>query len=177
MKKEIFIHFSFLISIFILISLLKGWMNPAYWPFWAGGVVGTLLPEIDHFIYVYFLKPHELTSQRFSYMMGKRDLKRSLTLLAETRTERTKLIFHTAAFQIVFAILTFFVITSSGSLLGRGLVLSFYLHLLIDQLIDFTKIGNLEIWFQDFPIRLDEDKRKIYWGVVTFLFLIFAFLM
>lgn len=177
MKKELLIHFSFFISLFIFISLFKGYLDLSYWPFWAGGLIGTLLPDVDHFIYVYFLKPHELTSKRVSYMLGKKDLFGSLSLLAETRSERTKLIFHTATFQIIFMILTFFVITSSGSLLGRGLVLSFSLHLLIDQVVDLSETGNFDIWFKDLPIEFGLRNQKIYWWAILILVLIFGFLM
>ena len=105
MKKELFIHFSFLISFLILISLLKGWVNLSYWPLWLGGVVGTLLPDLDHLIYVFFLQPQELTSQRVNYMVSKKNIFRTLELLAETRYERKNLIFHTLLFQIIFLVL------------------------------------------------------------------------
>lgn len=175
MKKEIFIHLSFLISIFIFISLFKGWMSFAYWPFWAGGIVGNFLPELDHFIYIYFLRPHELTSQRVNYMLNKREVLKSLNLLARTRSERTKLIFHTAGFQLIFLVLTFLVITSSGSLFGRGLVLAFSLHLLIDQVVDLMEIGSLDIWFQELPITLNDELRKGFFILMLLVFLIFAF--
>ncbi|MEK7111690.1 MAG: hypothetical protein AAB875_00005, partial [Patescibacteria group bacterium] len=129
MKKEIFIHLAVLVSLFIFISIARGYLSLSYWPLWVGALFATLLPDLDHVLYVFFLRPQELTSQRVGYMMGKRDFWGSLELLAETRSERSKLIFHTATFQLIFIVLTFFVLTSSGSLFGRGLVLAFFLHL------------------------------------------------
>lgn len=177
MKKELFIHFSFLISFFILISILRGWISLFYWPFWVGGIVGNFLVDIDHLIYIYFLRPHELTSQRVNYMLGKRSLGSTLNLLAETREERKDLIFHTMFFQLIFLVLTFLVVTSTGSILGRGVVLAFSLHLLVDQAVDLMEIGNLNSWLKYLPIRLGEDKHKIYWFIVLFVLLFFGFLL
>jgi len=177
MKKEIFVHLSFLVSFLILTSLLKGWFSLSYWPFWIGGIIGTALPDIDHLLYVFFLRPQELTSQRVSYMVGKRDLLGSMNLLAETRAERTKLIFHTATFQLIFLVLTYFVLTSSGSLLGRGIVMAFSLHLLVDEAVDFTDMGSLSNWFRNFPASLDLGKQRIYWWASVVLLLFFAFFL
>jgi hypothetical protein len=177
MKKEIFIHFSFLVVFFFLISLFRGWMDFNYWSFWLGGMVGTLLPDLDHFIYVYFLRPHELTSQRVGYLIGKREILKSLRLLAQTRSERTKLIFHTANFQLIFLVLTFLVITSSGSLFGRGLVLAFGLHLLVDQVVDLKETGSLDNWFSSFLISLDNSQIKGFWLILLLILLVFGFLL
>ncbi|MBI2066088.1 hypothetical protein HYT60_01085 [Candidatus Woesebacteria bacterium] len=177
MKKEIFVHFAFFVSLFIFISIARGYLSFSSWPFWLGGLVGTSLPDIDHLLYVFFLKPQELTSQRVSYLVGKRDIWGSLELLAETRSERSKLIFHTATFQLIFIILTFFVLTSSGSLFGRGLVLAFFLHLIIDQAVDLAATGGLSNWFKNFPLELDARKQKTYWWLQVVLLLIFSFFL
>jgi hypothetical protein len=175
-KKEILIHFSFLILLFALISLTRHYLNLSFWPFWVGGVVGTFMPDLDHLLYVFFLRPEELTSQRVNYMLEKRNLWGTLNLLAETRSERTKLVFHTALFQIIFAVLSFWVITSSGSLFGRGIVLAFLLHLVVDQGVDFKIVGNLFNWFKTFPIAFPQDKEKLYWGINTLLLIVLSFL-
>jgi len=177
MKKEAFIHISFLISFFLFVSIFKGWISISYWPFWVGGLVGNFLADFDHIIYVFFLKPHELTSQRVNYMVGKRRFFDTIDLLSKTRTERTSLIFHSILFQLIFIVLTFFVITSSGSLFGRGLVLSFSLHLLVDQAVDLIENKDLNIWFNNFPLRIPEDKHWAFWGINGLLLIIFGFLM
>jgi hypothetical protein len=177
MKKEIFIHFAFLVSLFIFISLFRGYLTLSYWPLWVGGLVGTILPDVDHFIYIFFLRPYEYTSQRASYMLGKKDVLGTLRFLAETRYERTKIIFHTATFQIIFVVLAFWVITSSGSMFGRGLVLAFLLHMLTDQIVDIMETGGLSMWFKDFPLEIDQEKVKTYWVIQVLLFLILAFIL
>ena len=177
MKKEIFIHFAFFVSLFIFVSIARGYFSFSSWQFWLGGLIGTILPDIDHLLYVFFLRPQELTYQRVGYLVGKKDIWGGLELLAETRSERTKLIFHTATFQLIFLVLTFFVLTSSGSLMGRGLVLAFFLHLTIDQAVDLAATGSLSNWFKNFPIELSLGKQKTYWWGLIILLLIFSFLL
>ncbi len=175
MKKEIIIHFSFLILLFFLISLFRGWLNLSYWVFWFGGILGTLLPDLEHLVYVYFSRPYELTSQRVKQMLQGRRIVQALELLKDTRYERTHLIFHTIWFQVVFFFLAFWILTSSGSILGRGLVLAFLLHLLIDQVLDLWKLGNLDKWLSQMPLALDKNQSRAYWFFIFLLFLLLCF--
>ncbi len=177
MKKEVLTHFFFLISFFIFISLLRRYFALEYLLFWAGGVVGTILPDIDHLLYVYLLRPYELTSQRTQSLVARKEFFKTLNLLATTRSERRRLIFHTAFFQGIFLVLAFLVLTSSGSLFGRGLVLGFLLHLLVDQLIDFFELEHLDNWFYQLNISLGKEKALFYWLFNLFVFLLFGFLM
>ncbi len=182
MTKEVLIHFSLLIVLFALLTLFRGLIPNSLetlflvLPLWIGGVMGTLLPDIDHLIYVRFLKPQELTSQRVEHLAVNKDLKGAVTLLSATSSERTQLIFHTAFFQIIFVVLTFLVVTSSASFLGRGLVLGFSLHLIVDQLTDMRKLGSITGWFKNLPISLNLNQQKAYIALTGILLLAFAFL-
>lgn len=142
MKRDLFIHFSFYISLFVLITVFKQVLDFSYWPFFVGGIIGTLLPDIDHIIYIYLVKPYELTSRRFSHLLGEKDLRRSVELLYETRNERKNLVFHSQFFQALFLVVTFWVMTSSGSLIGKGVALAFSLHLCVDQLVDAYELNT-----------------------------------
>ncbi len=177
MKREILIHTISLVLLFILISLLKGWISINYWLFWAGGIIGTILPDIDHIIYVYYLRPNDLTSQRAIYMSQKGELIKTWQFLAATRSERRNLILHTTLFQIIFIILAFLVLTSSGSLLGRGIVLAFLLHLSVDQIVDYLSLKNINNWTAKLNLILDNTQTLIYLGISSSVVLLFSFLM
>lgn len=176
MKRELFIHYSFWLSFFIFVALIRHYLSLTYWPFWVGGVIGTILPDLDHVIYFYLISPSELTSQRFNFLLQKKDILRMVQLLYETRSERRGLIFHTIFFQMIFAVLTFLMVTSS-SLLGKGLVLAFFLHLIIDQIMDLTELGSLDNWLKNSPIRLDYRGAKIYWTASLVALIVFGFLL
>ena len=177
MKRELFIHFSFWFSFFVLISLFKNFLSLSYWPFWLGGLIGVLMPDLDHLIYVFFLAPQELTSQRVGFLWNRKEIKRLIELLYETRSERRGLIFHTIFFQAIFLLLTFWLMSSSSSLFGKGLVLSFALHLSVDQLVDLIEMKSLINWLKFLPISLDLPKSEIYWSAGVLLVLVMGFLM
>ncbi len=171
MKRDLFIHLAFWFSLFVLISIFKHFPPLSYWPFWLGGLTGVFMPDLDHLIYVLYLDPTDLTSQRTTFLWKKKEYKRVVQLLYETRSERRGLIFHTFFFQIIFFILTFWIMSSSSSIFGRGLVLSFSLHLLIDQLVDIVDIKSLDNWTSYLPFKLDFKQSKIYWVIMAFLLL------
>lgn len=173
MKREVFLHFSFWFSFFVFITLIRHYFNLSYWPFWVGGIIGTVLPDIDHILYLY-LRPQELTTQRLGFLIDRGEVKRVLTLLYETRGERKNLIFHTAFFQLIFLVLTFWVLTSSGSILGKGLVLAFSLHLLVDQIVDLTEMGSFDNWLKYSPFYLGLREGRIFWTVLTAVTILFG---
>lgn len=177
MKREVLIHSSFLITFFIFMHLFKRWFSFSYYPLWVGGILGTILPDIDHLLYVYFLKPQEPLSVKVRQMFKSKQYVFAIKLLESERGKLVGLIFHSAGFQILFLVLAFLVITSSGSIFGRGLVLAFSLHLLVDQLSDLIASGNLNRWFRQFPFIFDRQKQVFYWVGNALILLIFGFLL
>ena len=161
----------------ILIALYKQWIAIEYLPLLFGGIIGTLLPDVDHLIYVYFLRPNENMSKQVSSLVENKNFIKSWNILANTRTERKNLIIHSAHFQLIFLAFAFLVITSSGSLLGRGLVLAFSLHILIDQIIDYMETKNLDHWFTKIPLPLSVEQKRWYLvgNIVILLILGFFF--
>jgi len=134
MRREIFIRLSFLISVLILVSIVKHWLSLAFWPFWLGGILGLFLPDLDHLVYIFFLGPQELTSQRVVYLIRNKNFRGAVSLLFDTRAERGDLVLHSNFAFVVILIFTFWMLTSSGSLLGVGLVLGMVVHLLVDRI-------------------------------------------
>ncbi|MDP3994714.1 MAG: hypothetical protein Q8P91_02705 [bacterium] len=162
MKKQAFTYIAFLVSYFLFISLYRNWLDLGYWPFWLGGLIGIILPELDHVVYVFFSNPREVTSQRVQFLCKNGQYKRCVRLMLSTGRERMGLIFHTIFFQAIFFVLTFWVMTSSISLFGKGIVLAFSLHLVVDQIVGFFDKG---------------EPSKTTLVVVILLVLIFGFLL
>lgn len=135
------------------------------------------LPDLDHILYVYVLRPYELTPQRAIAMAGKGKILGMFHLLTETRRERKSLIFHTVIFQVIFTILTFLIVTSSTSLIGLGVVLSASLHLVVDQLLDFLETDSLDNWFWQTGVQLEKSKTVFYWLASLLALLALGFLL
>lgn len=153
--------------------IIRGWFDLSHPEFLLGILIGTMLPDLDHLIYVYYLKPHELTSQRTMRFMKQRKFRQVLDLLYNTRSERYSLVFHSGLFQVIFSVFSFYVLTSSGNFFGRGLVLAFLLHLVLDQYLDLMLNKNIQNWFHNFQVNLNEKQAKYYiytmFGVLMFL--------
>jgi hypothetical protein len=172
-RKELFTHLLVTFVFFAVLTLVNKFFNLAYWPLWLGGVAGAFLADLDHLIYVYFLEPNDLNSQRFVFLRNQGNLFKAFDVLAVSRHERTKLILHTALFQVIFLILTYLVVSTSGSLLAKGIVLAFSLHLLVDQFVDLLSLGSLDIWFKSVNLTIDKEKSIFYWlGMLSLLLFI-----
>ncbi len=168
MKKEIINHLLYLLGYLILIVILNSLYSLRYYPLLLGSLVGIFLPYIDHLLHIYFIAPQELNSQRIKYMISQKQFKEALLLLYETAGERVNLTFHTINFQIIFTVLTFWVVTSSGSYFGKGLTLAFFLSLFLQNLRKFL---NKEV------ILKDTDTTRIYFIAQIVLLLVFGLLI
>jgi hypothetical protein len=177
MRRDILFHLSFWLFTFLIISFFKGLLIPVAWPFWFGGVVGLILPEVDHLIYIFFLRPQDLTSQRFHFLLERKKIVRSIELLYETHGERSGLIFHSLLFQIIFFALSFLVFTSSSTLFAKGLTFSFLLHLFVDQLMDIRSSGDLQGWMQYMSFPVSSSLSKLYLVISFLIICMFAFLL
>lgn len=79
--------------------------------------------------------------------------------------------FHSVVFCGLFALVSLFVVTSSGSSVANGLVLSIYLQLILRQLGELRIAGSLSSWYQMVTIRGAESERVLF-GVFVLLFIL-----
>lgn len=66
--------------------------------------------------------------------------------------------FRTIVFVVLFAVVSLFVITSSGSMLAIGLVLSVFLTILLWQVGEWSIMKNLNTWY-----RMLADPIPSFW--------------
>jgi len=79
--------------------------------------------------------------------------------------------FRTIVFVTLFAVVSFFVITSSGSMLAIGLVLSIFLTILLWQLGEWALLKNLNSWYGMLadPIPVSVQRIVLYVSAIIFL--------
>lgn len=106
----------------------------------VGWIIGYFLADFDHLYYIYVTNPHELTSQRIIQ-------KFSWSLFQESKPERTNLILHNPTVLIILGIVGLWTVTSSGSLLAIGAIMSLNLCLVWDLK---NKLGALLLLLQLF---------------------------
>jgi hypothetical protein len=80
--------------------------------------------------------------------------------------------FHSIVFLALFAVVSFFVVTSSGNMFAIGLVLSLFFNLLLAQVSEWMTRHDLSSWFT--MVASPVSPRMQFWiMVVTAFVLIF----
>ena len=112
-----------------------------------GTFFGSIILDIDHLIFWYFLKPNLEESRLAKTTIKNYDLKSLVRLINASHQTHHNLIFHHYFFQSILVLFTFFLFTSTTNLFVISLVVSLNLHLLIDEYIDFfTNPKILQKW-------------------------------
>lgn len=89
--------------------------------------------------------------------------------IAEVFFNLTPSPFRTIVFAVGFAVVSFFIVSSSDSHLAKGLVLSLYLTLLLWQLGEWQVRGNLTSWYA--MVAGDVTVSIQQWVLIGFLVL------
>ena len=86
--------------------------------------------------------------------------------------------FRSVVFVAAFTLVSFFMITSSGSLVGSGLVLSLYLSLILWQIGEMQIVGNLNNWYRMVagPVSLNVQRWILFVFVAFFVLETFLFI-
>jgi len=168
-KKELTSHYLVTLIWLVIISLLRWrWNLELIW-LWLGALVGTMILDLDQVFYALLIYPEEKAKE----LWRQRKIKALLEYLAETYSQRIKLTFHNALFQIGFLVFSFWVLTSSGGLFGKGLVMAANLHLLKDEfhLLLKSKEEQLRRWlFWPIKANVSLEGQKMF---VLAMFLVF----
>ncbi len=182
MKRYVLSHVPMAVVYAILVAVLRGgwWPISASWGvsqlWWIiGVVVGVLLVYLDRIAYVYSF-PNEQLSQQASWYFKEKKYFAALTLLDSRRHEQIKLTFRSALFMAAWVPLAFFALTSTASLLGKGVVMGVMLHILLDswriQRESPEKL-NTRLFWQIGRVVTAEEQLVFMW-VMSGVFLFFS---
>lgn len=80
---------------------------------------------------------------------------------------------HSALFQATLTFLAFYIVTSSGSFFGSGLVMGMVLHLIKEEIGESKNPERLNrILFWNIQREITAKEQKIYLGVIFTLFVL-----
>lgn len=184
-KSHLKVSFAWLILVTILslfrlrAGFLWFWL-PGILFLWLGTLAGTFLLDIDHLIYWFFTHPEKEDSQQAKKLWQEKEFEKLLLLLGQSHDTHTRLIFHSALFQIVFLIFTLYIFTSGGSFFGSGLVAGLNLHLLKDEWEEYfeKKYNHLNDWlFWQLGRKISFQEQRIFLILVSFLFILLSLLI
>jgi hypothetical protein len=80
--------------------------------------------------------------------------------------------FRTIVFVVLFGLVSFFVITSSGSMVAIGLVLSIFLTIHLWQIGELSLMKNLNSWYRMIADPVSPSVQKIMLSVTAILFFV-----
>jgi len=170
LKKELTSHFLTSLVWLGVVSLLRWKWNLELIGLWLGALVGTMILDLDQVFYALLIYPDPKARQ----LWREKKIKPLLEYLAETYFQRTKLTFHNVLFQVGFLVFSFWVLTSTGGLFGKGLVMAANLHLLKDEfhLLLKGREKQLRRWlFWPVKQEISFEGQKIFVGVMGLVFL------
>lgn len=181
-KDELQRHLTPLFIIFVITSTFwiitkSPWYNFIYLFFGLGW--GSFLLDLDHLIYWLYLNPNIEESRLAQIAFHKKDFLSLLKLLESTHKNHLSLIFHHYFFQVVLALISIFIFTSSSNIFIKGLILSLNIHLIIDEVNDY-KIDkeHLRDWlFARESKQLSLTALNKYIGFFIILCFIFTLLL
>ena len=182
MKSELKKHLLPLLVIFIVISLAWFFSKVNYFNIiflFFGLLFGSFFLDLDHLIYWLYLNPNIEESRLAQIAFKKHDFRSLLKLLESTHHQHTNLIFHHFFFQVVMALISVFVFTSSNSPFAMAFLLALNIHLLVDEVYDLkSDPGHLQEWlFAREPKQLPQRYLGRYILIFVALTLVFTLLL
>lgn len=146
--------------------------------FWImGAVIGFNFLKIDQLIYVYFTHPDYPLSVYVKNLIKLKRFKEAFLFL-EQRVEEQRLSFRSALFQVVWAGLAFFILTSTSEYLGKTLVMGIGLSLLLDEWRDnLTQGRNINWLFWQIKRIVSPQEQKWFLWIMTGVFGILSLLL
>jgi hypothetical protein len=149
-KSELKHHLTPLFLIFCFISLFWLFGNVVWYQFvylFFGFLWGSFFLDLDHLVYWFLLEPKLPESFQARQLLKERNVLGLIKLLEKNHKNHTSLIFHHYFFQIVLALTTLFVISSSGSIFTSAFAIAINIHLLTDEIVDFRlQPRHLQNW-------------------------------
>lgn len=151
-----------ILGLVVLIKIFSGKFGVDSILLSVGWGMGFVLADLDHLLYILVTNAHELTSLRIKLMFKSRDWKAVWKEIEDTKPERVQMAVHNVVTGLVLSGVGLWMITSSGSLLASGLVVSLGIKLFIEFVTDHNP--HKWYWLLPAPMRLKE-----IWGAMLAL--------
>ncbi len=182
-QKDGFNRFIGVVVLLVILTLAKSWFNYSFAFVWLGVLTGYYFPFLDYVFYAYIIRPDAEVSRNIrskisaGNLVSLRKNKELISFIEAQASKFEKFTIHTAYFQVVFVIVTFFILSSSTSFFGRGMVYGIFLALFAEQTLAFLRTKNINRWFADTPFLLDYHQTKVYLYANAFVLLIFTIML
>ncbi len=163
MRKNISDNLNITLIYLAVVSVVRFKLDLNLLPFWLGGLIGSVILYSDYFFQVFLVQPELEMSKEAKRRYKTGDYKEVFRYVFDHATEIKSLTFHTILFQVIFTVFAFFIMTSTSSFLGQGIVVGALLSLLTKQYLEIKLNGRLnDDWFSRINVNLPPQSQKIY---------------
>lgn len=178
MKQELQKHLSPLLAVFLITTVVWLFTKVSWYQYpllLLGLSLGSFFLDLDHIIYWLYINPNIEESRLAQIAIKKYDFTSIIKLLEVTHKKHTNLIFHHFFFQVVLALISFFVFTSSGNIFGMAFLFALNVHLVVDEYDDLLhNKTHLQDWlFAREDKQLPQAYLSKYIAVFAILCIIF----
>jgi hypothetical protein len=178
MKRYVLAHLPMALIYGVVVLVLNaGWSEPISWLLWILGVIlGVLVLFADRIVYTYSY-PGAQISQQFAWYIKEKKYLSALELLDLRRLEQERLSFRSALFMAIWVPLSFFALTSTTGLFGKGVVMGLMLHILMDawklQKHEPRRLHIRLFWL--IKREISDEERLVFLTILTVIFGAFSF--
>ena len=178
MKRYLLSHIPLALGYATVVLVIHlGWSSIWDSAFWILGVVfGVLILFADRIVYTYSY-PATQISQQFSWYIKQKKYLTALNLLDVRRLEQERLTFRSCLFMAIWVPLSFFALTSTTGLFGKGVVMGLMLHILADawrlQKREPRRLHIRLFWLIKREIR--DEERLVFMWIMSAIFVVFSF--
>lgn len=183
-KKLIFVIYFLVIGFwFGSLAYFKNGLNFSIFPaplvWFLGGLVSYYFFAIDRLIDLLFVHRETADSQSVYKLLQKGQYFLVWRLANRENNRQMRLNLRSALFQVILILLAVFVVTSTNSLFGQGLIFGLSLKLLLDEWSDYlTQPDYLRSWlFWQVKREVSLKETKIYLYVMTGVFLLLSWFL
>jgi hypothetical protein len=148
---------------YLAVGTLIGWQAGfGLIGWWIGGLFGFFILDVDHLLDVFFLHPDALSSQQVKQAFKSRNWVRVWQVLIATAPMRKNLVLHTIIFEALIAVLAIYVVTSSGGLFPKALILAFWLRILFEQIREYMRTEKMDSWFWQIKDSVPSNLQVVF---------------
>lgn len=143
--------------------------------FLFGGVLGMVSELFDRLVYVYYSKPKEELSLEVKGLIQQKKYAEAVEVLYRKRHLQQRLAMNNVLFLAVWVVLSLFLITSSPSVFGRGMVLGLGLNLVFQIYEDWDHKQVLrQRLFWPIKREISDQEMKLVLAVFVAAFALFS---
>ncbi|MDP3954815.1 MAG: hypothetical protein Q8Q15_00440 [bacterium] len=155
-----------------LVTLLGRHFQPEFLFFWLGVIGGVFVLYFDPLFTAYFGSAITSSTQEIKQLIEQKKFPAAVGKIFVEHKTQEQPILHSAFLQCILMLLSFYVITSSGSLLGSGLIMGMVIHLLQEEIAIWRKDPQrlTRILFWNIHREVSFQEQKIYLAVVFAVF-------